>query len=52
MTCKIITFEFVVPTAFATALEIMRSIVAVSLTDRYLAPIEQAEANVSVTGSH
>jgi hypothetical protein len=40
MTCKIITFEFVVPTALAVVL----SIVAVFLTDRYLGPIEQAEA--------
>ena len=45
MTCKIITFEFVVPTAMATALAVMLLIVAVYLTDKYLGPIEQAEAH-------
>jgi hypothetical protein len=45
MTCKIIAFEFVVPTAMATALAIMLSIVAVYLTDKYLGPIEQAGAH-------
>ena len=45
MTRKIITFEFVVPTALAAALAITLSIVAVHLTDKYLGPIEQAEAN-------
>ena len=45
MTCKIIAFEFVVPTAVATALAVMLSIVAVYLTGRYLGPIEQAEAH-------
>jgi len=45
MTCKIIAFEFVVPTAMATTLAVMLSIVAVYLTDKYLGPIEQAEAH-------
>jgi hypothetical protein len=45
MTCKIIAFEFVVPTAMATALAVMLSIVAVYLADKYLGPIEQAEAH-------
>ena len=45
MTSKIIAFEFVVPTAMPTALAIMLSIVAVYLTDKYLGPIEQAEAH-------
>ena len=45
MTCKIIAFEFVVPTAMATPLAVMLSIVAVYLTDKYLGPIEQAEAH-------
>jgi hypothetical protein len=45
MTCKIIAFEFMVPTALAAALAIMLSIVAVYLTDKYLGPIEQAEAH-------
>lgn len=44
MTHKVITFEFVVPTVLATALGIVLSIGAVYLTDRYLGPIEQAEA--------
>ncbi len=50
MTCKIIAFEFVVPTAVATALAIGLSIAAVYLTDKYLGPIEQAEAHYSVDG--
>jgi hypothetical protein len=41
MTCKIIAFEFVVPTAMATALAVTLSIVAVYLTDKYLGLIEQ-----------
>jgi hypothetical protein len=45
MTCKIIAFEFVVPTAMATALAVMLSIIAVYLTDNYLNSIEQAEAH-------
>ena len=45
MTFKIIAFEFVVPTGMATAPAVMLSIVAVYLTDRYLGPIEQAEAH-------
>jgi hypothetical protein len=52
MTCKIITFEFVVPTAVAALLAIMLSIVAVYLTDKYLGPIEQAEAHYSVGTSN
>jgi hypothetical protein len=50
MTCKIITFEFVVPTAVATALAIMLSIGAVYLTDKYLGPIEPAQAHDFVAG--
>jgi hypothetical protein len=45
MTCKIFAFEFVIPTAMATTLAVMLSIVAVYLTDKYLGPIEQAEAH-------
>jgi putative flippase GtrA len=45
MTCKIIAFEFVVPTAMANALAVMLSIVAVYLTNKYLGSIEQAEAH-------
>jgi len=43
MTCKIINFEFVVPTAVDAALTL--PVVAVYLTDNYLRPIEQAEAH-------
>jgi len=50
MTCKIITFEFVVPTVMAALLAITLSIVAVYLTDKYLGPIEQAEAHYSAAG--
>jgi hypothetical protein len=47
MTSKIITLEFVVPSAVAVAvaLSMTLSIIAVYLTDRYLGPIEQAEAH-------
>ena len=51
MTCKTITFEFVVPTAVAAALAIMLSMVAVYLTDIYIGPVEQAEAHYSAAGS-
>jgi hypothetical protein len=52
MTRKVITMEFVVPTLLAVALAIMLSIGAVYLTEMYLGPIEQAEANYSVVGNH
>jgi hypothetical protein len=45
MTCKIIGFEFVVLTAMATTLAVKLSIGAVYLTDKFLGPIEQAEAH-------
>ena len=48
MTRKVITVEFVVPTALAIALGIMLSIGAVYLTERYLGPIEQAEAHYAI----
>ena len=51
MTRKVITLEFVVPTVLAIALVIVLSIGAVYLTDRYLGPIEQAEAYYAVGGS-
>jgi len=43
MTHKAITLKFVVPTVLAVALGI--SIGAVYLTNRYLGPVEQSEAN-------
>jgi len=51
MTRKVITLEFVVPTVLAVALGIVLSIGAVHLTDKYLGPIEQAEANHSAASS-
>jgi hypothetical protein len=51
MTHKGITLEFVVPTVLAIALGISCSIGAVYLTDKYLGPVDQAEANRSLAGS-
>ena len=47
MTHKVITMEFIVPTVLAIALGITLSIGAVYLTDKYIVPIDQAEANYS-----
>lgn len=52
MTRKVITVEFVVPTALAIALGIMLSVGAVYLTDRYLGPIEQAEVHHGIAAGH
>jgi hypothetical protein len=52
MTRKVITLEFVVPTALAIALAILLSIGAVHLTEMLLGPIEQAEAHHFVAGHH
>ena len=49
MTKKVIAFEFVVPTVLAVALGFVLSIGAVFLTNKYLGPIGQAEANFSAT---
>ena len=51
MTRKVITLEYVVPTVLAIALGIVLSIFAVHVTDKYLVPIDQAEANYSVASS-
>jgi hypothetical protein len=51
MTHKLITFEFVVPTVFAAVLGIVLSIGAVYLTERYLGPVDQLEANHFVADS-
>jgi hypothetical protein len=48
---KVITLEFVVPTVLAVALVIALSIGAVYLTDKYLLPVDQLEADHSVVGS-
>lgn len=45
MTHKAITFEFVVPTVLAVVLGSVLSIGAVYLANRYLGPVDQAEAN-------
>ena len=51
MTHKVITFEFVAPTVLAAALGTVLSIGAFYLTNRYLGPVDQSEANHSGTGS-
>ena len=51
MTHKMITFEFVVPTVFAAVLGMVLSIGAVYLTERYLGPVDQLEANRFVADS-
>ena len=51
MTHKVITFEFVVPTVLAAVLGAVLSIGAIYLTNRYLGPVDQSEANRSVAGS-
>jgi hypothetical protein len=47
MTRKVITLEFVIPTVLSIAVAVVLSIGAVYLTNIYLGPIEQAEANYS-----
>jgi hypothetical protein len=51
MTHKVITLEFVVPTVLAIALGILFSTGAIYLTDKYLGPVDQLEANRSLAGS-
>jgi hypothetical protein len=51
MTRKVIILEFVAPTVLAVALGIVLSAGAVYLTNRYLGPVDQSEANHSVAGS-
>jgi hypothetical protein len=51
MTHKGITLEIVLPTVLAIALCIVLSIGAVYLTDQYLGPVDQVEANRFVAGS-
>ena len=52
MTHKVITFEFVTPTALAAVLGTVLLIGAIYLTNRHLGPVDQSEANQSVAGSH
>jgi hypothetical protein len=49
MTRKV-TLEFIVPTVLSIATAIVLSIGAVYLTDIYLGPIDQAEANYFAVG--
>jgi hypothetical protein len=51
MTHKVFALEFVVPTVLAIALVIVLSIGAVYLTDKYLGPIDHAEAHHSIARS-
>ena len=48
---KMITFEIIVPTVFAVAVGITLSIGAVYVTERYLGPVDQLEANRFVADS-
>ena len=48
MTHKMITFEFVAPTALALVLGTVLLIGAIYLTNRSLGPVDQSEANHSV----
>jgi hypothetical protein len=51
MTRRVITLEFVVPTAFAVALVIVLSFGAVYLTDRYLFPVDPFETDSPIVRS-
>jgi hypothetical protein len=51
MTRKVIILEFVAPTVSAVTLAIVLSVGAVNLTNHYLGPVDQSEANHSVGGS-
>jgi hypothetical protein len=48
MTRRVITLEFVVPTALAVALGIALSIGAVHLIDKYLLPVDQLEKDYTI----
>ena len=49
---KLIALEFVVPTLLSIAIAVVLSIGAVYLTNIYLGPIEQAEAQYPAAGRH
>jgi hypothetical protein len=51
MTRKVIILEFVAPTVLAVVVGIVLSVGAVYLTNCYLGPVDQSEANHSVAGS-
>jgi hypothetical protein len=50
MTRKVITLEFVVPTVLSIVIAVVLTIGAVYLTNIYLGPIEQVEADYSAVG--
>jgi hypothetical protein len=52
MTHRVFTREFVVPTVVAIVLGITLAICTAYLTEVYLGPIDQAEGDYAVTGSH
>jgi hypothetical protein len=52
MTHKVITLEFIVPTALAIVLGIALSVCAVYLADTYLFPVSQLEADYSAAVRH
>jgi hypothetical protein len=51
MTRKVIILEFVAPTVLAAVVGIVLSVGAVYLTNCYLGPVDQLEANNSVADS-
>lgn len=51
MTRKVITLEFVIPTALAAALGFALSFGAVYLTDRYLFPTDPFEPDYAIVRS-
>jgi hypothetical protein len=51
MTRKVITREFVISMVLSIAIATVLSIGAVYLTNIYLGPVNQAEANYSVVGN-
>jgi len=52
MTLKMITLEFVVPTALAIALGVVLAYGAVYLTDRLLGPDDQSETQRALADNH
>ena len=51
MTRKVITLEFVIPTVLSIVIAIILTIGAVYLTNIYLGPIDEVEANYSGLGN-
>jgi hypothetical protein len=51
MTRKVVTLEFIVPTVLSIVIAIILTIGAVYLTNIYLGPIDEVEANYSGVGN-